>query len=151
MAPAAFSWETGAVKGHVVRHVEDQLIAIAGHTDAGALQLLAQLGFLHVHVVADTATQRRASSNAGQDALLAVTLAGGERTYGRTGSGASQRAPGTFGGLGFTCVGVGGTAAQGNGQCQSWHQDLGSHEKTSVKTIRHHAGGRIVTRWHAIV
>lgn len=60
---------------------------------------------------------------------------------GRTGSGASQRAPGTFGGLGFTCVGVGGTAAQGNGQCQSRHQDLGSYEKPCENNLQIMLGG----------
>ena len=128
-----FQLGAGAVEGDVVRHVEDQLIAIAGHTDAGTLQLLAQLGFLHVHVVTDTATQGGAGGHAGQDALLAVTLAGRESPHGGASRGTGQCAPGTLGSLGFTGIGIGGAASHGDGQGKCRNQFLEMHEKTSEK------------------
>ncbi|MNF60562.1 hypothetical protein D3C84_421830 [compost metagenome] len=128
-----FELGAGAVEGDVVRHVEDQLIAVASHADAGALQLLAQLGFLHIHVVTDTATQGGASGHAGQYALLAITLAGGERAHGSAGGGTGQCAPGALGGLGFTGIGIGGTACHGDGQGKCRNQFLEMHEKTSEK------------------
>ena len=54
------------VEGDVRRHVEDDVVAVAGDRNAGALELGAKLGFLLVHVVADRAAGERADAGADQ-------------------------------------------------------------------------------------
>ena len=50
------------VEGDAGGHVEDDLVAVAGHRDAGAAQFLAQRCFLLIHVIADHTAGQRADA-----------------------------------------------------------------------------------------
>ena len=83
------------VEGDIARHHQLNLVAVAHHPYAAAFKLAAQLGFLLVHVVADTTTDGGATGRANQGSLAAVTLAGGGGANGGAANGADNAA---FGG-----------------------------------------------------
>lgn len=68
-----------AVEGDVIRHVQHDIVAISRHADPGSLHFVAQLRFLHVHVVTNAAAERRAGRCANQRAFAAVMFGRGER------------------------------------------------------------------------
>ena len=105
----------GAVggKGQVARHVEDDVLAITGNGNTGAFELLAQLGFLNVHVIAHATAGNRTDARPGQRTLFTF--------FGAVGScnadqGPGYRADGCAGsclrGLFFACVRVDRAAAR---------------------------------------
>ncbi len=65
--------KVGAVRleGHVAGHVQRDVVAVARNAYARPLQLLAQLGLLPIHVVADGAASKRTDAGADQRVLAA--------------------------------------------------------------------------------
>ncbi|MNQ38090.1 hypothetical protein D3C85_516530 [compost metagenome] len=107
-----------AGEGDVARHDQLQVIAIALHLHARALQGLAQLGFLGVDVVAIAAACGTAHCGADQCAFGPVFAARSGRPDHGTGHGTDTAIDSGFTGFTLAGVGIGGTAGQeGNARC----------------------------------
>src|SRR5690606_9495831 len=98
-------------KGDAAGHIEADVVAIAGHTHAAALELGPQRRLLAIHVVADTAADGAPGQGAGEGTLFAVLAARGGGADDRPGDGADAGALGGVGGFLLAGVGIGGRAA----------------------------------------
>src|SRR5690606_25808265 len=79
-------------EGHVARHVQGDVVAVAGDADAGTLQLGAQRGLLAILVGTHGAAGQAADAGADQGVLAALDRAlAGQQAGGRTDAGADQR------------------------------------------------------------
>src|SRR3990167_4970209 len=101
-----------AGEGDIARHDQLQIIAIALHLHASALQGLAQLGFLGVDVIAVATTGRTTDCSADQGTFAAILLARCGRTNHRTSHCANTTIDARFACLALTGIGVGGTAGE---------------------------------------
>src|SRR5690554_2652689 len=101
---------TAGGKGNIAGHDEPQFVALTADLHACALEFLAQLGLLAVHVVAHTATDSASGNSAGQSAPRPVGPAGTGRTDHRSGNRPYARAFGGAAGLALPGVGVSGSA-----------------------------------------
>lgn len=98
----------GDVEGDVVWHVENDVVALAGDGDAGALELLANGGFLLVHVVADASSGGCSESGSDEGSAGGITVAGVVADDRPEDGSASGSDAGTLGGVGsFSLAGVG--------------------------------------------
>src|SRR5690606_41506280 len=106
------------IEGNVARHIENDVVSVTGHRYTGRFQFLAQLGFLYIHVVADTAAGNRTDTGTFKRALLAFL---GVVRSSNTDDGADVRtdgsATGGLGGLLLAGVGVIGGTATGHNCC----------------------------------
>ncbi len=96
-------------EGDVGRHVENDVVAMAGDRYAGALEAFAQLSFLVVHVEADAAARQCTEACANQHGLAGLYIGGRaeEGACGGAEKGAGACADGGVGNLLLAGIGIG--------------------------------------------
>src|SRR5690554_6609495 len=87
------------IEGDVAWHDQLDLITVSDNPDTSTLKALPELGFLAIHVVANTTTHSRTAGGTDQGAFTTVTAAGCGSTYRSTADGTDNTALGSAGGL----------------------------------------------------
>ena len=106
-------------KGHIARHHQIEVLALAAHGHARPAQAFAHLALLTVHVIADA--RAREGADTGADQRIAAVITARQRAKGRARKRAAN-GPGAGAVLGDIAVLVGGGVCGGHGQCHAGNE-----------------------------